>query len=261
VEKGASADFSAPLVDEFGQWISGEWPGKVHSREELQAAWKTEDDELAGVRSAPQRRKLLAPFRSSGFFRAEQAGGRWWFVDPEGQPFFSLGLDCIRMADPTSLEGREKVFAKAPAGADFYAANVTARYGPENTFAAWRGRQEQRLASWGFNTVANWSDTRLTERAVLPYVANLAVGHRQGRWEGFPDAFSPEFEAAASADARAQTARYLRDSKLIGYFIGNEPHWHNRGLVDRVLRDAAETATKKFVQSVLAERGDSAATR
>jgi hypothetical protein len=191
----------------------------------------------------------------------EQAGGRWWFVDPEGQPFFSLGLDCIRTADPTSMARREKVFAKAPAGGDFYTANLARRYGSQNVFAAWRAKQEQRLAAWGFNTVANWSDPRMTEKAAVPYVTNLSIGQKQGRWEGFPDAYSPEFAEAAGADARTQTARYLRDAKLIGYFIGNEPHWQNRGLVDNVLRDPAETATKKYLRSVLQERGDSAATR
>ncbi len=260
-DAGDAAEFTEPLVDEFGQWIPGEWTGKVHTVEELRAAWKADDEALAAAPPVMQRRRLMAPFRATGYFRTEQAGGRWWFVDPDGQPFFSVGLDCVRMAEPTNVRDREKLFTKAPPNGDFYAANVAARHGAANTFGAWRTAQEHRLESWGFNTVGNWSDGRMADRAVLPYVTSVAVGAKLGRWHGYPDAFAPEFAEAAASDARTLTSRFRGDAKLIGYFIGNEPHWQTRGLIATVLADPAGSATKAHIQSVLAERGDSPETR
>ena len=32
-----------PLVDEFGQWIPAEWPGKAKSLDDLKTAWNEEE--------------------------------------------------------------------------------------------------------------------------------------------------------------------------------------------------------------------------
>ena len=36
-----------PLVDEFGQWTVGDWPGKAHSLDDLKSAWNAEEKSLA----------------------------------------------------------------------------------------------------------------------------------------------------------------------------------------------------------------------
>lgn len=33
--------------------------------------------------------------KSTGFFRIEKIDGRWWFVDPEGFLFLSVGVDGV----------------------------------------------------------------------------------------------------------------------------------------------------------------------
>ena len=42
-----------PFVDEFGQYVHAEWPGKAHSFEELKAATKAEDEDLAAHPESP----------------------------------------------------------------------------------------------------------------------------------------------------------------------------------------------------------------
>jgi len=44
-----------------------------------------------------------------------------------------------------------------------------------------------------------------------------------------------------------------RERLLIGYFIGNEPHWQNRGLVDRILNDPEPSATQSSVKAQIAK--------
>ena len=262
-----SFEIAKPVVDQFGQWIPASWPGKPRSLADLRKAWAAED---AGLKAAPAATKYGGwtekKLKATGFFRVEQTEGRWWFVDPDGHPFLSVGPDCLRTADPTRVSGREKLFANLPPGtsdtADFYSHNISLRYGTAATFENWRAKQTERLRAWGFNTVANWSDARLFQNATVPYVTNLAIGRGRGRWEGYPDVRSPDFRKAAEADALEQTRQYKADPYLIGYFIGNEPHWQNRNLIDRILNDPESTPTKDYVRGVLAGKGgDSPAAR
>jgi hypothetical protein len=34
-------------------------------------------------------------FEATGFFRVEKDNTRWWLVDPQGKPFYSVGLNHI----------------------------------------------------------------------------------------------------------------------------------------------------------------------
>lgn len=258
-----------PVVDEFGQWAPLEWPGKVHSIEELRAAWKREEEDLARTPDFGfcdyggwRERK----HRATGYFYAAEIAGRWWLVDPDGHLFFSTGMDCVRYRDPSPLvEGREKLFAKLPPGAgktvDFYHANARLRYSETDFVARWKETAARRLRSWGFNTVANWSDPAMYEDPPLPFVTNVRIGRTKKSWQGYPDAYSEQFARTSEEDALAQCARFRQERRLIGYFIGNEPRWPQRNLIDLILRDAEPSATQEFVRKFLRERGDTEASR
>jgi hypothetical protein len=55
-----------------------------------------------------------ASFRATGFFRTERRDGRWWLVTPEGNPFFSIGMDVVSAASLTYVDGREFMFRDLP---------------------------------------------------------------------------------------------------------------------------------------------------
>ena len=148
---------------------------KIHNLEELRAAWKKEDAELPRTQDFPFCRHggwTASKQRPTGFFRTEQVNGRWWLVDPDGHLFFSIGVDSIHFNEPTLVKGREQLFAQLPPGsgdrADFYQANARLRYGDEAFVANWRAKTEQRLKSWGFNTMANWTDPVLFDKPAIP---------------------------------------------------------------------------------------------
>ena len=54
-------------------------------------------------------------FRGSGYFRTERRDGRWWLVTPDGNPFFSIGMDVVQPGGVTYVEGREFMFRDLPA--------------------------------------------------------------------------------------------------------------------------------------------------
>jgi len=256
-----------PVVDRFGQWKKAGWKGKFASLNELQAAWKAE--QVRGEFPENWSRYggwLQLRFEPSGFFRVQQhQDGRWWFVDPEGYAFFSTGMDCVRPTSETPVEGREFLFEALPAGsgrtADFYRSNVMLRFGAQEWQSLWKQWQEKRLRSWGFNTIANWSDPLMFRPAALPYVTSIRASVGARNWVGFPDVFAPEYRAAVEREIAAQVTASKDDKFLIGYFVGNEPRWHERRLVERIRDDAEPSATRDHVRAWLAREGDTAANR
>ena len=102
-----------PVVDEFGQWIPAEWPGKVKSIEELQAAWNDEEASLTAgdFNYSKFGGYLNMKNKPTGFFRVEKVDGKWWFVDPEGYLFYSAGSTGIGpRAELSRVQGREYIF-------------------------------------------------------------------------------------------------------------------------------------------------------
>jgi hypothetical protein len=106
-----------PLVDEFGQWIPAEWPGKAKTEEELQSAWDAEDKSLASGRFGLSEYGGFAgnKAKATGFFRVEKINDAWWFVDPAGHLFYSVGTTGIGPRSEFSrVKGREYIFAAFP---------------------------------------------------------------------------------------------------------------------------------------------------
>jgi len=200
-----------PFVDEFGQFIHEEWPGKTHSMEEL--IWNRDDeardlaehpgspdwDKYGGWASGPQR-------AATGFFRVEKYRGNWWLIDPEGRLFWSHGCCGVRLgggaSGTTPITDREHYFRDLPAedsplarfysqgrareyprgkyysgkktkNFSFLAANLYRKYG-ENLNQILPEVQLKRLKSWGLNTLGNWSQPSKTLK--VPYFRYISTG-------------------------------------------------------------------------------------
>jgi hypothetical protein len=262
-----------PLVDEFGQWIYDEWPGKARTLEGLKESWAAEEKSLGEgdfdycQYGGYQSRKAKA----TGFFRVEKIDGRWWFVDPDGHLFWSVGSDSIGASVTTPVAGREAVFAALPpaeisagrgsggggsgnrAGANFYAWNLVRRYGPDWS-AKWMDVTLGRMAAWGFNTIGNWSDPGLGNAHRTPYVVTSRGWGIEGGPMGIADAYAPGFAEAIDRAAAEQCDARKDDPYLLGYFLGNEPPWPGREsvAVDAILagRDTPlKRETRKFLEA------------
>jgi hypothetical protein len=244
------------------------WPGKVKNVAGLKAAWKGEDEQLARPIDFGFSRFggwTAHKEKATGYFHTARIADKWWLVDPEGFLFYSNGMDCVRHSDSTRFKGRETLFAKPPATSadtiDFYSANAALRYGTTDYAPHWKQTMDRRLKAWGFNTVANWSDPIMFENAALPFVTNVPAGRTRKSWQGFPDAYSAEFTAAAEQAAKAICTRLRDNPFLIGYFIGNEPRWPYRNLLDLILNDTEPSDTQTFAKKFLTDKGDTPAFR
>ena len=219
------------LLDELGQSATRKWRTKTPSlavmkkRLEAQAksvfAWPEKFSRWGGDAS----RK----WKATGFFRTERKDGRWWLVDPDGHPFWSAGMDCVRShisGITTGIEsGVPKTF-RDENDVDFLSHNFELVFGADWK-KTWDAMMPGLLREFGMNTVGNWSDNGFASAARFPYVMPMPWFNpaRSGTvFREFPDVFHPGF--AADAKDFAKALKPVRDDKaLIGYFLMNEPTW------------------------------------
>lgn len=152
--------------------------------------------------------------KATGFFHTEQIDGVWWLVTPEGNAFFSKGVNHISyVADAAPALGY------AP-----YGRATQARYGSERK---WAEAAAERLRGWGFNTVGSWSVPAMFTQK-LPYVVILNLAASAGaNWQHgqVSDVFAPRFAEALKRQAEKLCAPRARDPFLLGYFTDNELRW------------------------------------
>jgi hypothetical protein len=256
-----------PLVDEFGQYAHDTWPEKASSVEDLRRAWR--EDERALLPGEPGLCRYGGfsgtKAEATGFFRVEKRDGRWWFVDPDGHLFLSLGADVIRPEMVTPTAGREAFFRERPPrtvlpargrdgdpGASFLTWNLLRRFG-EDWRSGWIDTTLRRMDAWGLNTVANWSDDRLWATRRKPYVIPLESWLTEVSYLGLPDVYSEAFAKQADQRARRQCAPRRDDPWLLGYFPANEPPFPQKELqTAELILAGPRTATRAALQKWLA---------
>ena len=86
-----------------------------------------------------------------GFFTVERRDGRWWFIAPDGQRVFSLGVNHI---DPATLRYRENIHL------------WRGKYG--NSMKRWLQESvAPDLKAWDFNCIG-WTQEVVQKRCRLP---------------------------------------------------------------------------------------------
>lgn len=256
-----------PVLDELGQYAHGTWPGKAGSVDDLQKAWRDEERSLAPGDFGFCRYGGFSATKAdaTGFFRVEKKDGRWWFVDPDGHLFLSLGADVIQPEMTTPAAGRDAFFRERPPvavlpvrerggdrGLSFFTWNLLRRFG-ESWPSGWIGHTVRRMDAWGLNTVANWSSQSLWEAKRKPYVIPLESWITDVSYLGLPDVYSDAFAKEADERARQQCAPRKDDPWLLGYFPANEPPFPQKELqtVELILAGPA-TATQAALLKWLA---------
>ena len=264
-------------VDEFGQMAYKSWEGKIQNKEELvRQLSRLEQDAKKFIRPATIGRYggyKDIQFKASGFFRCENDGKHWWLVDPEGYAFLSIGINCVRPGSPGPIYGQEELFTWLPDEHDslyadafskknnktevnFFISNLVKVYGKD-----WRNKWDTivtgMLNQWGFNTIANWSDSKLIKKARMPYVLPLSKFPTTTikLFRDFPDVFNPAYKDSARMYAQ-QLQAYTHDTFLIGYFLANEPHWAfgNHNLAHEMLKTTQPSYTKNELIKWLREK-------
>jgi len=230
-----------PMFNEFGQWNLGEYEGKIKSEDQLRQQWAAEDKEQVSTKPYNYSKYggyLHKKVKAAGFFRTEKVDGRWWFVDPEGYLFLSVGVDCVAPGNggnALNIDKRRNLYkelppegkgfdAQTPNTANFGVWNLYRRYGDDYPQKS-REMIIKRMDKWGLNTIANWSSpevTRLNKKAYMFQMGGLGT---EGALMGLADVYAPEFNAKLDAAIKKIVEPNRENPWLIGYFVANEPAW------------------------------------
>lgn len=283
-----------PSVDEFGQWNLGEYEGKVHSLDDLKSEWAKEDMEDAS--SAKFNYSTYGGFKqkqvkATGFFRTEKIDGRWWFVDPEGYLFLSIGVDCIsagRGGSAKEVDKRRNMYKELPPPELFARPNSQNQAAGQQRPAQAQGQQRQnqgnnydfgqwnlyrrygegfrekgneniirRMDKWGVNTIGNWSGADVIAMNRKAFMVSFRTAGVERGLMGLADVYGPDFKQRMDEAIKSSTDRYKDNPWIIGYFVGNEPAWlgEESRLCDIILQ-GEDKPIKAELKKVL-EKGDS----
>lgn len=168
---------------------------------------------------------------SEGFYTVGMRHRRWWFIAPDGDQTFSLGLNHI---DPATL--------RYPENGHIW----REKYG--NSMKQWlETAVAPDLKAWGFNCIG-WNQEVITRGLTnhrhsrpftyeeyqwlgMPYCHMLPVADFH-QWEAetrHPDFFSKDFSDWCDHVAREHCVPLADDPKMIGYFYIDCPTWvHTR---------------------------------
>ncbi len=233
-----------PYVDAYGQATYGNWPSKVSTDSDLQAAiaeeqfWLADNGPLGGVDIYGGSTLANWTDQATGYYHTAFHNNRWWLISPLGNPLFYIGLSGI-YEGVTPVTGRESMFAQLPgqtgplapassqnaygdaqntAYVSFDIANEIRKYG-----STWRDAKnavtKQRLASWAFAGAGKWTHPQpgLSVNPVLDHgaVPNVVPG-------GHPDVFDANIVSQLKATLTSQIGANVTNAYIIGWSVGNE---------------------------------------
>lgn len=162
---------------------------------------------------------------------AKGEGGGWSFLSPDGHPFFSRGVNCVKPRENQEHAGRDV-----------------------SGLSAWPTVNLNRLQAWDFNTLGGWaSDSAMAaaEDRGMPYTVVLHLGqHFGGPWgDWFDQATQTQADRLAQAKITA-----LRDRRhLMGWFSDNELGWYPSTLFLYHLKQPITSATRQKLIALLRE--------
>lgn len=239
-----SASDPEPWVDSLGQWTHRDWKGKLHAVSELAPAWHAALASLESASDDAGRSRYQGwkekRFDSTGFFHTHHDGRRWWFVDPGGYAYLSVAPTGVSPYAFGPYSHEPALFGSLPDS--LYFAEAYSRIRDLNSISyltvnylrifgsewedSWISHTRKMLLHMHFNGSGNWSDRSFHKEAQMPYVYPMWGSPQTdlNLFRDFPDVFDPAF--STSAQHFAQQLKPMQDDPwMIGYFLGNEPHW------------------------------------
>lgn len=223
-----------PATDEFGQNRRADWPSKIRSEQDLRKRLKTETAQIEKFQPLENRSRYGGwtggkRFEATGHFQTRVApepgegglekDGRWWLVDPDGYPFWSIGATGFNLGlGKTKTPGIGRWNPRQE--------NLKKKYGDD-----WKAKSvaftHRRIHAWGMNTLGNWSSSDFYKVQKTPYTVACHF-RRPSIYEpnpkahsSLPDVFHPDYRQT-TFDAVARFKKEAADPWCIGFFIDNE---------------------------------------
>ena len=250
-----------PFIDKYGQYMHRDWKNKIASDADLKKHLADERDFEKKLGAIPNRDKyagLVDPDRKyagTGHFRTQKIDGKWWLITPDGNLFWSHGIDCVGASAPTITTNREEYFADLSdkkyakkaywsrmIGGEFmtynfFARNIDKKYG--DAAKSYDSVAPRRMRAWGTNTYGAWTKRELLENSKTPYALFTSAKNPRklesqkklnAYWQPVPDYFDKDFERLTLENV-AKSAHLMNSPYCVGVFVDNELPWQTETLV------------------------------
>ncbi len=247
-----------PFIDRYGQFKHADWPGKIKSDADFKERLAEEKKFMAANPPIADRDEFggfinpARKYKATGRFRLQKEEGKWFFVTPRGNLFWSFGIDCSASYPTTPITGREFYFEdvsnkdfttdgvwgsrdyrRIHSVYSFTKQNVELKYG-----AGMADKYAQiaipRMIAWGVNTCGAWSHDSLLKAEKVPFAAFVNSGRvamlkpkMTMERKDIPDFFDTKFEAN-TMESVAKKADFIRSAYCMGVFVDNELPWQTK---------------------------------
>lgn len=271
-------------VDKYGQLINADFPAKIKSDNELKEDSK-KDAVYYSKLTPPKRDKyggLLCSknkynLKATGFFHTQQLkNGRWVLVDPNGNAYYSVGVNGVGYSGDTYtyVKGRENIYEWLPEFTNdknnpnyiyhnaylndnsdnfsFYVANKIKKDGSFNA-TNFYNESVQRLRKWGFNSEGGFSNPGNGDlNFPRVYVLSLPEDYRISG-SSIIDIYKTGAKQAFEKSFEQQVASLANNPLVIGYFFGNEIDYHQfKNIIPS--KKASEAAIKQALIDFLIKK-------
>ena len=262
-----------PAVDKFGQSNLVDYEGKIKSLEELKLAWSEEENEVLDTMSFNY--DMYGGYKGeqydiTGYFYTKKIDNKWWFIDPLGHKFLSVGVDCISFGgggNVNRVDQRRNMYEILPPE------NIMKKYSRRGNYSygIWNLYRRfgddlvnkskdliiKRMTNWGINTIANWSDPRIIDmnkKACLLRFDDLGI---ENDLMGLTDVYINGYQDKIDENISTYVEKYKTNPWVIGYFIGNEPAWiNNEDRLASIIINGKDRPIKTALKKYLTKHGD-----
>ena len=249
-----------PFIDMYGQYIHANWSQKINNDNDLKAQILIENQDMKLHQISDEWSRYGGfkngkKYKSTGHFRVEKIGDKWWFIDPEGYLFWSSGINSAgKLNIATPINGRRHFFKDLPntENSNFYNGNkfnfgdliLSKKYGSS---AMYLNRSLKRMKSWGTNTMGGWSNNavvKVSDDQKVPYT--LSIGTLKYKVNNkLPDVFNDNWLSTVNNNIIRASIDAKNDSFFIGFFVDNELTWFSpNDFVLEMFRFSKVSATK-----------------
>jgi agarase len=158
---------------------------------------------------------LLNAGDNKGFTIQKDPQGKFWFVDPAGNKFLSIGINNIV----------PKAWGAKPNSKYYHP--VETEYGGD--FEKWNTFVTDLLLKNNFNTIGSWSDPGVHASGLYSTVILYVAGYADDRClEGL----RPDFEKKVEKNIQDRLSKQKYTDAIMGFYLDNEMKWFGKSAWD-----------------------------
>lgn len=154
---------------------------------------------------------------ATGYFHTETLAGRTYIIDPEGYPFFAVGMNTVQLG---ATQNQKRVALEKYGSEENFFRTICGEMRDAGINTVWVGNCLA-IADYGYQVAG------LGTGGITMYMKTLELGVSTGgsaafRYNNTMNVFDPDFETFMMARVRETVAPFADDPRILGLYSDNE---------------------------------------